>query len=259
MNIRIKEENLMHMGNKKIFALGYSDNTSTSYLLDYLIKNGVIIDGVIFPKNHFKRSWKRLVMKIKVRGFMPAIKRIVENLMVRKKQISEIYRQHVEKVFFVEEINSDEVREILITNHVGLLLLTATPIIKSTIIDVDGLKILNAHTGWLPNYRGLDANIKALRDGNSPGVSIHKVTQKIDAGEIYIREKFEINYNENILNQIDQKELELAGKLFVKAINLYRKNMLKPIVTPKQLSKYEPPLTLKEKKRILQELRKKAS
>ena len=249
----------MDIGNKKIFALGYSDNTSTSYLLNYLFQNGVFIDGVIFPKNQIKLSWKRLVMKIKVRGFLSAIMRVVENLIIRKRQISKIYRKRVEKVFFVEEINSDEVREILINNDVGLLMLTSTPIIKSIIIDVQGLKILNAHTGWLPNYRGLDANIKALRDGHPPGVSIHKVTEKIDGGEIYLREKFEVNCNENILNQIDKKELELAGELFVKAITLYRKNMLKPIVTQKQLSKYEPPLTVKQKKKILQVLRKEAS
>jgi len=243
----------------KLFALGYSDNVSTTYLLENLIKHGVIIDGVIFPKNQLKLNWRRLVKKFQVRGFIPAIKRIVENLIVRKKQISEICQQHVEKVFFVDEINSVEVREILIVNRVELLLLTATPIINRIIIDIDGLTILNAHTGWLPKYRGLDANLKALRDGNQPGVSIHKVTEKIDAGEIYLREKFQINYDENILNQIDQKELELASKLFVEAIKLKRKNKLKPIITYEQLGKYEPPLTKKEKKRIVQMLQKEAS
>jgi methionyl-tRNA formyltransferase len=249
------------MSTKKptLFALGYSDNVSTSYLLENLIKHGVIIDGVIFPKNQLKLSWKRLVKKIQVRGFIPTIKRIVENLIVRKNQISEICQQHIEKVFFVDEINSVEVREILIVNRVELLLLTATPIINRIIIDIDGLTILNAHTGWLPKYRGLDANLKALRDGNQPGVSIHKVTEKIDEGEIYLREKFQINYDENILNQIDQKELELASKLFVEAIKLKRKNKLKPIITDEQLGKYEPPLTKKEKKRVIQKLQKEAS
>ena len=240
----------------RIFALGYSDNTSTSYLLDNLIRQGVIIDGVIFPKNQLKVSWKRLVKKIQLRGFTPAIKRIVENLIVRKSQISEICQQHIQQVFFVNEINSDETREILIANRVELLLLTATPIINQIIIDIDGLTILNAHTGWLPTYRGLDANLKALRDGNQPGVSIHKVTEKIDAGEIYLRNNFQINYDENILKQIDQKELELASKLFVEAIKLKKRGMLKPIVTSDQLGKYEPPLTKKEKKRIIQRLQK---
>ena len=237
----------------KIFTLGYSDNTSTSYLLDYLINHEIIINGVIFPKTQLRLSWKRLVKKIQVRGFIPALRRIVENLIVRKNQISEICQQNIEKVFFVDEINSDEVREILIENNVELLLLTATPIIKSIIIDIDGLTILNAHTGWLPKYRGLDANLKALRDGQQLGVSVHKVTEKIDAGEIYLRENFQISYNKNILIQVDKKELELAGRLFVQAIDLKSRNALKPITISDPLGKYEPPLSKKEKKRIIQE------
>lgn len=243
----------------KIFAIGYSDNTSTSFLFDYLIKHGVIIDGVIFPKNQLKLSWRRLVKKIQLRGAIPAIRRIPENLLVRKKQISQICQQYIDKVFFVDDLNSEEVKEILISNGVELLLLTATPIIKSIIIDIDGLTILNAHTGWLPTYRGLDGNLKALRDGHPPGISIHKVTEKIDAGEIYLREHFQINYNnDSILKQLDEMELKLAGKLFVEAVNLYSKNMLKPVASSEKLGKYEPPLTKKEKKRVIQELQMRA-
>jgi methionyl-tRNA formyltransferase len=215
----------------KIFAIGYSDNTSTSYLLDYLIKCGVRIDGVIFPKNQLKLSSKRLIRKIQARGIIPTIRRIAENLMVRKEQIIQTCQQHIDKVFFVGDLNSEEVREILISNGVELLLLTATPIIKPIIIDIDGLTILNAHTGWLPQYRGLDGNMKALREGHQPGISIHKVTEKIDAGEIYLREKFQIDYKDDIIKQLDEKELKLAGKLLVEAVNLKSKNMLKPIAT----------------------------
>lgn len=240
----------------KIFAIGYSDNTSTSYLLDYLIKQGVKIDGVIFPKNQLNLGWKRLIKKIQVRGILPAIKRIPENLILRKRQIANICRQYIDKVYVVDDLNSEEVKKILISNGVELLLLTATPIIKPIIIDIDGLTILNVHTGWLPTYRGLDGNLKALRDGHQLGVSIHKVTEKIDAGEIYLRKNFEINYNGDILKQVDEKELKLGGKLLVEAVNLYSNNILKPIATSEKLGKYEPPLTKKEKKRIIRELQR---
>jgi methionyl-tRNA formyltransferase len=242
----------------RIFAIGYSDNTSTSYLLDYLIKHGVMIDGVIFPKNQLKRSWRRLLRKVQLRGIIPAMRRIPENLMLRKKQINKICRQNIGKVFFVDDLNSEEVKRILISNGVKLLLLTATPIIKAIIIDIDGLTILNAHTGWLPTYRGLDGNLKAMRDRHGPGVSIHKVTKKIDAGEIYLREKFQINYKGDILKQMDKKELELAGKLLVEAVNLYKKNMLKPISISDELGKYEPPISKKEKRKIIQALENEA-
>ncbi len=240
----------------KLFTIGYSDNASTSYILDYLISYGVVIDGVIFYKSQLRRSWKRLIKKIKMRGFVPALKRIYENLLVGRKKISHIYHRHIDKVFFVDKINSEEVRDILISNEVELLILTSTPIIRSIILDIDGLTIINAHTGWLPKYRGLDANLKALRDGHRPRVSVHKVTKEIDGGEVYLRENFNIDYNGDILKQMDEKELQLSGKLLVEVVNLMSRNVLKPIAQSEPRGKYEPPLTKREINKIIQNLKR---
>ena len=254
-----KNNEKMTMNSRKIklFTIGYSDNASTSYILDYLISHGVVIDGVIFCKSQLRRSWKRLIKKIKMRGFAPALKRIYENLLVRRKEISQIYHRHIDKVFFVDKINSEEVRDILISNEVELLILTSTPIIRSIILDIDGLTIINAHTGWLPKYRGLDANLKALRDGYRPSVSVHKVTKEIDGGKLYIRDNFNIDYNGDILKQMDEKELQLSGKLLVEVVNLMSRNVLKPIAQSEPLGKYEPPLSKNERNKIIQDLKRK--
>jgi methionyl-tRNA formyltransferase len=245
------------LGEKKltIFTLGYSDNTATAYLLDYFIKNGVVIDGAIFAKSKFSLNWKRLIHKIRMRGISATVKRVFENLFTRKKQVEQV-SENIKKVFFVEEINSEEVRDILVTNGVDLLIMTSTPIIKPLLINIEGLTILNAHPGWLPKYRGLDANLKALRDGHQPGVSIHKVVEKIDAGEIYLRETFQIDPKENILDQMDTKELKLAENLLLKAINLKKEDNLKPLFLSETLGKYEPPLDKEEKNKILQRFNK---
>ena len=240
----------------KIFTVGYSDNTETSFLLNYFIQNGINIDGVIFAKSKIKRDWKRLVKKIRMRGFIPTLNRICENLIVRKKQISKLCHQINSRVFYIEKINSEEVRDILISNKVELLILTTVHIIKPIIIDIDGLTILNAHTGWLPKYRGLDCNLKALRDGYQLGLSVHKVTKEIDAGETYLRESFQINPDQgDILKQMDEKELQLSGKLFAEAADLMSRNMLKPIAQDEPLGKYEPPLTKQQRNEILRDIK----
>jgi methionyl-tRNA formyltransferase len=245
------------MGAKKIklFTIGYPDNTETNFLLNYFLENGVTIDGIIFSKSQIKRDWRRLAKKIHMRGFSQALKRVCENLLVRRRQISKLCRHNIDKVFFVEKINSKEVRDILISEKVDLLILTTVHIIKAILIDIDGLLILNAHTGWLPTYRGLDCNLKALRDGHKLGLSIHKVTKKIDAGEIYLRESFQIHPNGDFLKQMDEKELQLSGKLFVEAVNLMSRNMLKPIAQDELLGKYEPPLTKQQRKKILRDIK----
>lgn len=246
------------MNNKKIklFTIGYSDNTSTSYLLNYLLHHGVIVDGAIFCKNQLKRNWRRVIKKTRMRGIIPTLSRIYENQFLRKKEIAQIYHQNIDKIFFVDKFNSEEVRDILVSNRIELLILTSTPIIKSIILDIEGLTILNAHTGWLPKYRGLDANLKALRDGQQPGVSVHKVTKKIDGGDVYLRENFNINPSGDILKQMDEKELQLGGKLLVEAVNLMSKNKLQAIAQDEPLGKYEPPLIKNERDRIIKEVKR---
>ena len=82
----------------KLFTIGYPDNTETNFLLDYFMQNGINIDGVIFAKSQIKRDWKRFIKKIHMRGFSPALKRICENLIVRKKQISKLCHQNIDSL-----------------------------------------------------------------------------------------------------------------------------------------------------------------
>ena len=241
-----------------LFTIGYADNAMTNYILDYFLRHGVTVDGVIFIKSPLKRNWKRLLQKLKARGITAAVKRAIENLFVRKKKISQISRSYIKKIYFVDEVNSEEVRDILTSNQVSLLILTSTPIIKPIILDIEGLTILNAHTGWLPKYRGLDANIKAMRDGHHLGVSVHKVTKKIDGGEIYLRQKFDVDPTGDVLEQMDEKELELSGKLLVEAIGLMKENKLKPIAQAEPLGKYEPRLTNKQRKKIIADVKRRS-
>ena len=205
-------------------------------------------------KNNLSLNARRLLLKLRLRGVSSTLKRCFENLLVRKQQVVHLCNEHITHSFTVQHINSEKTRKILIDNAVDLLILTSTPIIKPILIDIDGLTILNAHTGWLPAYRGLDANLKALKDGHQPGVTIHKVVNKIDAGEIYLRSHFSINSNGNLLRQMDEKELKLAGKLLVRAINLKKENRLKPIAFLEPLGRYEPPLSKREKEVLLRKL-----
>ena len=108
----------------------------------------------------------------------------------------------------------------------------------------------------LPKYRGLDANIKAMRDDSQLGVSIHRVTKKIDAGEVYLREGFEIDSKGDILRQMDEKELKLSAELLAKAVELMNKNKLKPITQDEPLGKYEPSIPKNERNRIIKEVKR---
>ena len=239
-----------------IFMIGHSDNSMTSYLLNCFVKHGIAIEGVIFDKNYIWRNWKRFKHKVRMRGLSDALRRGAENMLVHKREISRICRQNRIRVYLVDDFNSEAGRDILISNRVDLLILSSTTIIKKILLDIKGLTIINAHTGWLPKYRGLDANLKALRNGHRPGVSVHRVTKKIDGGEVYLREKFDISFSGDILAQMDEKELQLSGKLLVEAVHLFSHNKLRPIAQDEPLGKYEPPLAKEGGDEIIKNLKR---
>jgi hypothetical protein len=48
----------MNNSKREIFALVYSNKKYTSYILNFLIKNGIIVDSVIFRKNDQNEAGK---------------------------------------------------------------------------------------------------------------------------------------------------------------------------------------------------------
>ena len=53
---------------------------------------------------------------------------------------------------------------------------------------ITGLKALNAHPGYLPAVRGLDAMKWAIYHGLPVGVTVHETTDEVDEGKVIIRE-----------------------------------------------------------------------
>ena len=50
----------------------------------------------------------------------------------------------------------------------------------------------NYHPGLLPDHKGVDCYVRAILDGRY-GVTLHKMTDKIDEGEILVSKVFEAN------------------------------------------------------------------
>jgi folate-dependent phosphoribosylglycinamide formyltransferase PurN len=69
-------------------------------------------------------------------------------------------------------------------------------ILKSEIIQLPRLGVLNIHPGWLPAYRGAMAYFWVLHNGSDRGgVSVHWIDEGIDTGEVLERRSFPIPEN----------------------------------------------------------------
>lgn len=88
---------------------------------------------------------------------------------------------------------------------------------------VSKFKILNSHPGYLPNSRGLDAYKWAVIEKQPIGVTVHLIGNEVDAGEIIIRHKMELNPDDTF-HLAAQRLYELEIKLLVDAVSIADKN-----------------------------------
>jgi phosphoribosylglycinamide formyltransferase-1 len=83
---------------------------------------------------------------------------------------------------------------------------------------------INIHPSYLPNYKGISAIERAFNAGESyTGVSIHKVTTKIDSGEIIAQEKVLIYPNDtlnDLVERIHNIEHELYPQIIAKILGV---------------------------------------
>lgn len=64
-------------------------------------------------------------------------------------------------------------------------------IIKQPVIEKFADRMINLHISFLPWNRGADPNLWSFLENTSKGVSIHRVAEKIDAGEILLQKKMD--------------------------------------------------------------------
>jgi methionyl-tRNA formyltransferase len=89
--------------------------------------------------------------------------------------------------------------------------------------------ILNIHPSLLPKYRGsTPLQTTILNEDAETGVTIIKLNEKIDAGDIVAREKMAIAPNDTTLS-LGEKLFKLGAQLLIKILPNYLSNQITPI------------------------------
>jgi len=82
-------------------------------------------------------------------------------------------------------------------------------------------KTINAHPGYLPNVRGLDALKWAIHEGQPIGVSTHIIEERPDAGKILDRQYVPI-YSNDTFHALAQRQYEMEVEMLVRAMELFK-------------------------------------
>lgn len=130
--------------------------------------------------------------------------------------------------FSLKTMNSSEVENLIKENDVDLVInLRTRCIYKKNILKAPKLGCINIHHGQLPIYRGTFCDLYALFENRPAGFSIHKMEEKVDAGEIY-----SVQTVNNGSERDYEKYLKAAEILEIKTLKKFLSDVIENKVLP---------------------------
>ncbi len=95
-------------------------------------------------------------------------------------------------------------------------------ILQPALIGLPKHGMINAHASLLPLYRGAAPVQRAIRDGRKEtGVTIMKIVEQLDAGDVLLQKKTEIAPTENA-GALRERLAEMSGEALCEALGLIR-------------------------------------
>lgn len=123
-----------------------------------------------------------------------------------------------------------QIADIITAEKVDLVIVAAygPPFLNKEALSLPKFGCLNVHPSLLPKYRGASPVAGTLLAGEKEtGVTIFKMTEIIDAGEIIAQTKTDIAVNENRL-ELTERLAILGGELLVKTLPNWLAGKIKP-------------------------------
>lgn len=111
-----------------------------------------------------------------------------------------------------------------------LIIFTGGGLIRANILGIPRLGVLNCHSGWLPEYRGMDviewAMLEAGQSKPEVGISLHFMDRGVDTGPILLRQKVELKKGDTF-ESIRQRMQPMMVNLIIKGVCGLRDRPLK--------------------------------
>jgi methionyl-tRNA formyltransferase len=117
-------------------------------------------------------------------------------------------------------INAPQFVEYVKGLNIDLIVVCVFPqILKTAILHTPRFGVINCHPSLLPRYAGPQPEFWILKNGETiSGVSVHVMTEGIDAGDIVAQQELIIGETENI-GQLSQRQHHAAATLLTNVVN----------------------------------------
>ena len=154
--------------------------------------------------NYFKNIYKKNLFKID------------KIIICKKKNKNLIEKKFSKKIILLQNINSTKSFKKLNELKFDLFILAGYPqILKKKILQIPKIMTINLHGGPLPAYRGgSPLNWQIINQEKEIGISIIKIDEGIDTGDIIEEKKFKLLKNDNIKTIHDKANKHFTEMLF---------------------------------------------
>ena len=153
-------------------------------------------------------------------------------------------------VFQPEKIKDKDAVDLIRGFKPDLIVIVAYgKILPKEIIDIPKLGTINVHASMLPKYRGAAPVQRALLNGDKfTGITIMKVTEELDAGDIILQESIPIYETDNTAILIE-KLFKIGAQLLIKAVSQIKNGKAKYVKQDEKIISFAP--TLKKEDGII--------
>lgn len=145
------------------------------------------------------------------------------------------------KIIEVKNINSKESLQYLRSLNLDIIFsIAASQIFKKDVLSIPKTGCFNIHTSKLPKNRGMMPNFWSLYNfelERTSAVTIHKMNETLDDGEILLQKIFNLDPNEP-LDSLIRRTKKLSVIVFLEAIEKLRKNNISYIVNDSKYATY---------------------
>lgn len=195
------------------------------------------VEGIVFPSGTRYREYgwvhvlkKRLrrlgLLKLANQALLITYRLIVESRRDKraaKELFSSKPSDYIERrdidILGVEDINSEEVRDFILSKAPQLVVVSGAPLLKKRIIEAVEGRIINLHPGFAPQYRGRYGAFWPVyyKEPELVGVTVHFVDKGIDTGAILLQCQVDFNPGDT-LKIVTYKQHRIGVELLVKCL-----------------------------------------
>ena len=138
--------------------------------------------------------------------------------------VASVAQRHNLPLYRAENVNYKKHLDYLKDKNIDLIVSACGQVFKKELLAIPKIGIINRHSSLLPKYGGLWPIFWALlHNEKSLGVSVHRMTEKIDSGDIIYQKSFDVS-DADTLESAYRKSFEISPLVVLKAIEKIKNN-----------------------------------